>query len=154
MFWLVDKLILAAFLLKILPASGGSDSGGWVRLSQVEVESGWVRLSQVEWGWVPMGPMAPMGPRSQPNGIPGRLGLAAMGHSSDFLNVMWLARRGQRGWAMSKAIILRANPLEWSSMFTNVLYVLNTNKCACTCICICVYVHVYAYAYVYAYVCI
>eukprot|EP00438_Fugacium_kawagutii_P011224 Skav228654 [mRNA] locus=scaffold2369:123061:148536:+ [translate_table: standard] len=27
------------------------------------------------------------------NGIPGRLGLAAMGHSSDFLNVMWLARQ-------------------------------------------------------------
>ena len=30
--------------------------------------------------------------RSQPSGIPGRLGLAAMGRSSDFLNVMWLAR--------------------------------------------------------------
>eukprot|EP00434_Breviolum_minutum_P009358 symbB.v1.2.008246.t2/scaffold515.1/size193321/8 len=36
-------------------------------------------------------------PSSTPssNGIPGRLGLAAMGHSSDFLNVMWLARSAQ-----------------------------------------------------------
>ena len=38
--------------------------------------------------------------RSQPSGIPGRLGLAAMGRSSDFLNVMWLARR--RGKASTR----------------------------------------------------
>jgi len=38
---------------------------------------------------------APTSTSSQPNGIPGRLGLAAMGHSSDFLNVMWLARSAQ-----------------------------------------------------------
>jgi len=44
---------------------------------------------------------APTSTSSQPNGIPGRLGLAAMGHSSDFLNVMWLARSAQSKTGMA-----------------------------------------------------